>query len=388
MGAKPKVMIGLSGGVDSAVAAYLLKCQGYDVAAGFMRNWDSFANNDYLGNPTVNDEICPQEKDYQDAQAVAELLGIPLYRIDFVKEYWDFVFSYFLEEYKKGRTPNPDIFCNKYIKFESFRKFAHEQGYPLIAMGHYAKRRDEGGRAYLCKCRDQNKDQTYFLSQISNEQLQETLFPLGDIDKAEVRDIAHSLQLPIADKKDSTGVCFIGERNFKEFLNNYLPSKKGCIVDVLSGKIVGTHDGVLYYTLGQRRGLGIGGLKGMEAASWFVVAKNVRENLLYVAQGDENEYLLSDRAIISGVNWLGDEKPLGELAVGCKFRYRQKDCPVRLRFIGETEVELIYDQPVRAVTPGQAAVFYLGDVCLGGGIIERIFFRGQEKKTASFGEIL
>lgn len=383
---KTKVMIGLSGGVDSAVAAYLLKQQGYEVAGGFMRNWDSSLNNDYLGNPTVNDSICPQEKDYNDAKAVAEKLGIPLFRIDFIAEYWNYVFSYFLDEYKKGRTPNPDIFCNKYIKFETFRKFAHDNGFDMIAMGHYAKRVDDNGKVYLCKCKDQNKDQTYFLSQVNNAQLQETLFPLGDITKEEVRKIAHELDLPVADKKDSTGICFIGERNFKQFLNNYLPAKKGDIVDIKSKSVVGHHDGVLYYTLGQRKGLGIGGIHGIDPKSWFVVAKDVKKNILYVAQGDENEYLMSDRAIIKNVNWINNPKPNSFMKVGCKFRYRQKDNEVLIRFVDEDTIEVVYEQEIKAVTPGQAAVFYLNDICLGGGIIEKIYYHGQEKITTHLEE--
>ena len=216
-----KVMIGLSGGVDSAVAAYLLKKQGYEVVGGFMRNWDAIANGDFLGNPTLNDSCCPQEKDYEDAKEVAKILGIELLRIDFIKEYWDYVFSYFLEEYNKGRTPNPDIFCNKYIKFDAFLKFAKSQGCDYIATGHYAKRVDkENGVVELHKAYDLNKDQTYFLSQINNDQIASCLFPLGDIDKPKVREIAKELNLNVADKKDSTGVCFIGERNFKEFLKN------------------------------------------------------------------------------------------------------------------------------------------------------------------------
>lgn len=381
-----KVMIGLSGGVDSAVAAYLLLKQGYEVAGGFMRNWDAFLNNDYLGNPTINNDVCPQEQDYEDARRVAEKLGIKLYRIDFVKEYWDYVFSNFLEEYKKGRTPNPDIFCNKYIKFETFRKFAKDNGFDMIAMGHYAKRVDKDGKTYLCKCHDQNKDQTYFLSQVSLEQLKDALFPLGDIDKVEVRRIAHELNLAVADKKDSTGVCFIGERNFKEFLNNYLPAKDGDIIDIVSKKKVGEHQGVLYYTLGQRRGLGIGGIKGIDPKSWFVVAKDVKKNILYVAQGDENEYLLSDRCIVTNVNWINDPKPAEFIKVGAKFRYRQKDNPVSIRFINENTVEVIYDEPIKSVTPGQAAVFYLDDICLGGGIIDHIFYKGKEKITTHLEE--
>ena len=233
-----KVMVGLSGGVDSAVAAYLLKKQGYDVVACFMRNWDAMANGDYLGNPTVNDDQCPQEKDYQDAQKVAEKLGIPLLRVDFIKEYWDHVFSFFISEYENGRTPNPDILCNKYIKFDAFLEFAKKNNCDMIAMGHYAKRVEKDGHFYLMKCHDTNKDQTYFLSQINEEQIKSCLFPLGDIDKTEVRRIAHELDLEsVMDKKDSTGVCFIGERNFKEILKNYItPKLKG--VGLLSGAAI------------------------------------------------------------------------------------------------------------------------------------------------------
>ncbi len=382
---KIKVMVGLSGGVDSAVAAHLLIKQGYEVAGGFMRNWDAIANGDFLGNPTLNESQCPQEKDYEDALKVAEKLNIPLYRIDFVKEYWDYVFSYFLEEYKLGRTPNPDIFCNKYIKFDKFLNFALENGFDMIATGHYAKRVDvENGRVEMHKSFDQNKDQTYFLSQVSQEQLQKCLFPLEGISKDEVRKIARELDLEIAGKKDSTGVCFIGERNFKQFLNNYLPAQRGNIVDIKTGNVVGKHDGVLYYTLGQRRGLGIGGIHGIDPISWFVVSKNVQKNILYVAQGDENEYLNSDVAIIKMVNWILKDKPNGPLKVGVKFRYRQKDQGCTLEFIDEETVKLTYDEPYKAVTPGQAAVFYLGETCLGGGIIDKIYYKGKEKMVYNY----
>lgn len=376
MSAKKKVMIGLSGGVDSAVAAYLLQQQGYEVVAGFMRNWDALANNDYLGNPTINDPMCPQEKDYEDAQKVANKLGITLYRVDFVKEYWDAVFSYFLSEYEKGRTPNPDIFCNKYIKFDAFRKFALSKGCDLIAMGHYAKKIEKDGLSYLLKSFDQNKDQTYFLSQISQAQLQSCLFPLGDIDKPEVRRLAKTLDLAVADKKDSTGVCFIGERDFKQFLQNYIPAQKGAIVDINSQKIVGHHDGVIYYTIGQRRGLGIGGISGQEALSWFVVKKDVKKNILYVASGDEDLHLLSDTAIIRQVNWIS-KVPERPLHVGAKFRYRQKDAPVVITILDDQTVKVVYDKPQKAVTTGQGAVFYDGDICLGGGIIDEVYFEGK-----------
>ena len=372
-----KVMIGLSGGVDSAVAAYLLKKQGYEVVGGFMRNWDAIANGDFLGNPTLNDSCCPQEKDYEDAKEVAKILGIELLRIDFIKEYWDYVFSYFLEEYNKGRTPNPDIFCNKYIKFDAFLKFAKSQGCDYIATGHYAKRVDkEDGVVELHKAYDLNKDQTYFLSQINNEQISSCLFPLGDIDKPKVREIAKELNLNVADKKDSTGVCFIGERNFKEFLKNYIPANKGKIIDINSNEVVGEHDGVMYYTIGQRKGLGIGGISGREPRSWFVCYKDVKNNILYVADEKEDEHLFSDRAIIKNINWLA-ERTNDPLHVGCKFRYRQQDNGVTLKFIDDDTIELIFDEPYKAVTTGQAAVFYMGTRMLGGGIIEEIYYKGK-----------
>ena len=372
-----KVMIGLSGGVDSAVAAYLLKKQGYEVVGGFMRNWDAIANGDFLGNPTLNDSCCPQEKDYEDAKEVAKKLGIELLRIDFIKEYWDYVFSYFLEEYNKGRTPNPDIFCNKYIKFDAFLKFARDQGCDFIATGHYAKRVDkEDGVVELHKAYDLNKDQTYFLSQINNEQISSCLFPLGDIDKPKVREIAKELNLNVADKKDSTGVCFIGERNFKEFLKNYIPANKGKIIDINSNEVVGEHDGVMYYTIGQRKGLGIGGISGREPRSWFVCYKDVKNNILYVADEKEDEHLFSDRAIIKNINWLA-ERTNDSLHVGCKFRYRQQDNGVTLKFIDDDTIELIFDEPYKAVTTGQAAVFYMGTRMLGGGIIEEIYYKGK-----------
>ena len=372
-----KVMIGLSGGVDSAVAAYLLKKQGYEVVGGFMRNWDAIANGDFLGNPTLNDSCCPQEKDYEDAKEVAKKLGIELLRIDFIKEYWDYVFSYFLEEYNKGRTPNPDIFCNKYIKFDAFLKFARDQGCDFIATGHYAKRVDkEDGLVELHKAYDLNKDQTYFLSQINNEQIASCLFPLGDIDKPKVREIAKELNLNVADKKDSTGVCFIGERNFKEFLKNYIPANKGKIIDINSNEVVGEHDGVMYYTIGQRKGLGIGGISGREPRSWFVCYKDVKNNILYVADEKEDEHLFSDRAIIKNINWLA-ERTNDPLHVGCKFRYRQQDNGVTLKFIDDDTIELIFDEPYKAVTTGQAAVFYMGTRMLGGGIIEEIYYKGK-----------
>ena len=372
-----KVLLGLSGGVDSAVAAYLLKKQGHDVTGCFMRNWDALANGDYLGNPTINNSQCPQEKDWDDACLVAKKLGIEILRVDYIKEYWDNVFSYLIKEYEAGRTPNPDIFCNKYIKFGPFIDFAKAHGFEAIAMGHYAKKIDKDGKAYLLKSFDKNKDQTYFLSQISQEQVSFCLFPLGDIVKEDVRKIAHELDLTsVMDKKDSTGVCFIGERNFKEFLKNYIPAQKGKIVDISNGRVLGEHDGVMYYTIGQRKGLGIGGIHGEEAKGWFIAKKDIKDNILYVASGDESEYLLSDRCTVDSLNWITDIPKEGE-KIQVKFRYRQQDNIAYIHFMNENTIELIYEEPIKAVTPGQAAVIYQGEICLGGGLIDKTFYKGK-----------
>lgn len=354
------VVVGISGGVDSSVAAILLKNQGYNVIGLFMRNWDSTLNNDFLGNPNLNNNICPQEEDYNDAVKVCEKIGIPLHRVDFVKEYWDYVFTYFLDELKKGRTPNPDVMCNKYIKFDMFAKKARELGADYIATGHYARMID--GKLY--KGKDLNKDQTYFLSQVSKEQLKNVLFPVGELEKSEVRKIAHKYDLITADKKDSTGICFIGERNFKHFLENYLPNNPGDIVDIETGKVLGRHVGLMYYTIGQRRGLNIGGTKDR----LFVVKKDLKKNVLYVASGDESKYLISYSAIIEDVNLLDD------LPYECnaKFRYRQKDNKVFVTKLDDGNLLVKYPDGVRAVTPGQACVFYKDDECLGGGIIKEV----------------
>ena len=367
-----KVLIGLSGGVDSAVAAYLLKKEGYEVHAAFMRNWDSFTNNDILGNPTINDDQCPQEKDYEDAKKVAELLNIPLYRVDFVKEYWDNVFETFIKEYEVGRTPNPDILCNKYIKFDAFYNFAKEKGFDTIAMGHYAKKVFKDGHWFLTKCYDQNKDQTYFLSQINEEQIKNALFPLGDIDKAEVRRIATELGLNVANKKDSTGVCFIGERNFREFLRNYIPMKEGSIVDIDTGKVIGKHNGVFYYTIGQHKGLGIGGISGEVASGWFIVKKDAKENILYVTRGENESYLLSNKCIVNKLNIIDPNQEF-PVNVGVKFRYRQKDHPAVIDLV-DGKIICTY-APYKAVTTGQEAVFYASDGRLiASGTIDEVYF--------------
>mgnify|MGYP002576524787 FL=1 len=355
-----KVVIGMSGGVDSSVAAYLLKKEGYEVIGLFMRNWDASVNNDILGNPTLNNNICPQEQDYNDALAVSNELGIPLHRIDFVKEYWDYVFTYFLDELKKGRTPNPDIMCNKYIKFDLFIKEAKRLGADYIATGHYARIKD----GYLLRGIDENKDQTYFLSQLTKEQLKNVLFPVGNIVKDEVRKIADELKLTTAKKKDSTGICFIGERNFKRFLENYLPNKEGDIINIETKQVLGKHIGLMYYTIGQRRGLDVGGTSD----KLFVVGKDLNKNILYVCEGEDNEYLLSDSCIVEQVNFNCDLRPT---ECSAKFRYRQKDNPVSIEYLDNGELLVRYKN-VKSVTPGQACVFYQDEKCLGGGIIKEV----------------
>ena len=361
-----KVVIGMSGGVDSSVAAILLKEQGYDVIGLFMRNWDSSINNDYLGNPNLDNNICPQEQDYNDAKAVCEKIGIPLHRIDFIKEYWDYVFTYFIDELKKGRTPNPDIMCNKYIKFDMFAKKALELGADYIATGHYA--RIENGKLY--KAKDSNKDQTYFLSQVSKEQLSNVLFPLGLIEKTEVREIAKKHNLITATKKDSTGICFIGERNFTKFLENYLPNIPGDVIDIETNKKVGEHIGLMYYTIGQRRGLNIGGSE----ERMFVVGKNLEKNILYISYGN-SQYLISDACIIDTINFNSDNKPEKCCA---KFRYRQPDTNVTLKYLNENEILVEYPDGVKSVTPGQACVLYDGEQCIGGGIIKEVMKNGKK----------
>lgn len=355
-----KVVVGMSGGVDSSVSALLLKQQGYEVIGLFMRNWDSLADGEFNG-PTTKSGICPQEEDYNDAKAVCDKLGIPLYRKDFVKEYWDYVFTYFLDELKKGRTPNPDIMCNKYIKFDMFAKEANKLGADYIATGHYAKMVD----GHLMRSKDQNKDQTYFLSQVSREQLSNVIFPLGDIEKPEVRKIAEKEGLVTARKKDSTGICFIGERNFTNFLKNYLPNQPGDVINIETNEVIGKHIGLMNYTIGQRRGLNIGGCED----KMFVVGKDLSKNVLYICLGEDNDYLISDSCIVDNINWLADEKITKCTA---KFRYRQADVLVELEFINDQEILVKYPQGVKSVTPGQACVFYSGEECIGGSIIKEV----------------
>lgn len=369
-----KVLLGLSGGVDSAVSAYLLKKQGYDVTCCFMRNWDSITNNDILGNPTLSGSKCSQEFDYDDAVETAFDLDLPIIRKDFIDEYWKEVFQQFLETYEKGYTPDPDVFCNKYIKFGHFYDFAKSMGFDTIAMGHYAMRIDEDFESHLYKAFDKNKDQSYFLGQISGEQLSHCLFPLANFTKPQVRKMAEDNHLSaVMHKKDSTGVCFIGERNFKQFLNNYLPSKPGDIVDITNSQVFKKHDGVLYYTVGQHRGLNIGGIKGRSMDPYFVVGKDVSKNILYVAQEEGNSYRKSYRCLLSHFNWIGDDIPLETFDCNCKFRYRGKDMPVKLSVQPDLESAYLDYDGYDYVAKGQIAVLYLGERCLGSGIIEETF---------------
>lgn len=371
---KTKVIVGLSGGVDSAVALINLINEGYDVEAMFMRNWDSAVNNDVMGNPDLLEDVCPQEKDYQDAVKVAEKLGVKIHRVDFIEEYWNSVFAYFLEEYRKNRTPNPDILCNKEIKFKTFLDKAVELGADFIAMGHYARVIHDGDKHYLLRGVDGNKDQTYFLSQLTSKQLAKALFPIGHMEKPLVREVAREYDLVVANKKDSTGVCFIGERNFKEFLMNYIPANPGDIIST-SGEVVGRHDGVMYYTIGQRRGLKIGG----PGEAWFVCGKDTLKNQLIVGQGSDTELLYANRVIVTDVNIINGTFENNQ-KLAAKFRYRQPDEPVTVRWIDDTTLEVLCDNLVKAITPGQACVFYDGEYCLGGGTIDKVYMNETLRK--------
>lgn len=360
---KETVVVGMSGGVDSAVSAYLLKKRGFNVIALFMRNWDSTINGEDYEN---NDIICPQERDYNDALKVCETLDIPLHRVDFIKEYWDYVFKYFLDELEKGRTPNPDLLCNKYIKFDLFKKEAMKLGADYMATGHYARVKD--GR--LLRAVDLNKDQTYFLADITSDQLKNVIFPIGELTKPEVRKIAEEQNLIVADKKDSTGICFIGERNYQKFVSNYLKENKGNIIDVKTKEVIGTHTGLMNYTIGQRRNVGLSG----NSDRHFVCGKDVKNNILYVTIGDE-EYLYSDACIIENVNFISSTHPTFCTA---KFRYRGEDHPVELEYLENNEILVKYSGRAKSVTPGQACVLYLGEECLGCGFIKTVY-KNNEK---------
>lgn len=371
---KKRVVIGMSGGVDSSVAAVELLDAGYDVIGVFMRNWDSTLNHDILGNPEREAPICSQEQDYQDALAVAKHLDIPLHRVDFIEAYWRDVFTYFLREYEAGRTPNPDIMCNKYIKFAAFAEHVKQFSPDFIAMGHYARITDQPD-VWLLRGVDDNKDQTYFLSQLTQAQLKKVLFPIGHLKKSAVREKAKRENLPTATKKDSTGICFIGEREFSAFLDNYLPAQKGPI-KTLEGETIGQHTGLMHYTIGQRKGLGIGGLDGYGQEPWFVIGKSISDNVLTVGQGFHHPQLYADKCRLEAVNLIGNDITLDGLSCTAKVRYRQKDVSVKV-MQHEGIVEVHFDKPVRAVTPGQSCVLYDGPRCLGGGIIQAVYRHGD-----------
>ncbi|WLR46175.1 tRNA 2-thiouridine(34) synthase MnmA [Halobacillus litoralis] len=350
-----RVVVGMSGGVDSSVAALLLKEQGYDVVGIFMKNWDD----------TDENGVCTATEDYEDVIRVCNQLDIPYFAVNFEKQYWDKVFTYFLDEYKKGRTPNPDVMCNKEIKFKAFMDHAMSLGADYLATGHYAQVRENDGTYEMLRGVDHNKDQTYFLNQLSQEVLSKVMFPLGHLEKKDVRVIAEEHGLATAKKKDSTGICFIGERNFKEFLSEYLPAQPGNM-ETLDGEVKGKHDGLMYYTLGQRQGLGIGGA----GDPWFVVGKNVADNILYVGQGFHHDALYSDGLIASEASWTKGDVPTESFKCTAKFRYRQEDSGVTVYPMEDGTWKVMFDEPERAITPGQAVVFYDGEVCLGGATID------------------
>lgn len=355
---KPTVVVGMSGGVDSSVAAYLLKQQGYNVIGLFMLNWEE----------TGEDGACTAESDYTDVMRVCSALDIPYYSVNFAAQYRERVFAHFLDEYRAGRTPNPDVLCNREIKFGPFREYALSMGADFIATGHYCGIEHLNGCHRLKKAADSGKDQTYFLNQVREEQLANVLFPLAELPKPEVRKIAEETGLVTAKKKDSTGICFIGERNFRKFLKEYLPAQSGKIV-TLDGETVGEHIGLMYYTLGQRKGLDLGGKRG-EEGRWFVVEKDLKNNILYVSHGDEAP-LYSKACKVSGLNWIGFS-PEKEFECTAKFRYRQPEQKVKVKLDGKVAT-VEFAEPQRAVTEGQYAVFYDETYCLGGGVIEEVF---------------
>ncbi|WP_339842668.1 tRNA 2-thiouridine(34) synthase MnmA [uncultured Halopseudomonas sp.] len=356
--AQTRVIVGMSGGVDSSVSAALLLEQGYQVEGLFMKNWDEDDGTEY----------CTARQDLDDAQAVSDRLGIKLHTANFAAEYWDNVFEHFLEEYKAGRTPNPDILCNREIKFKAFLDYALMLGADLIATGHYVRRDELDGQTVLLRGLDNNKDQSYFLHAVGAEQIARTLFPVGELEKPEVRRIAEKYELATARKKDSTGICFIGERRFSDFLKQYLPAQPGEI-ETTEGKVIGRHHGLMYHTIGQRQGLGIGGLQGAGDDPWYVLDKDLQRNVLIVGQGNEHPWLFSSALGCSTIYWVNAVDVSSPLRLTAKVRYRQPDQDCILEQTADGYL-IRFDTPQRAVTPGQSVVLYQGEVCLGGGVIE------------------
>lgn len=356
--ARTKVIVGMSGGVDSSVTALLLLQQGYDVEGLFMKNWDEDDGSEY----------CTAKADLIDAQGVADTLGITLHTANFASEYWDNVFEHFLAEYQAGRTPNPDILCNREIKFKVFLDYATVLGAEKIATGHYCRVRHAHDKTQLLKGLDPNKDQSYFLHAVTEAALAKTLFPIGELEKPAVRALAEQYQLVTAKKKDSTGICFIGERRFKDFLERYLPAQPGDMKTV-DGDIIGKHSGLMYYTIGQRQGLGIGGTKNGSEDPWYVADKDMQHNVLIVAQGDHPS-LYASALECSQLHWINGEMPSSDTTLRCKIRYRQQDQACSITSLPHDRLRVDFDEAQRAITPGQSIVFYQDDVCLGGGIIE------------------
>lgn len=355
------VVVGMSGGVDSAVAAFLLKEQGYQVQCVFMKNWED----------DDDDFYCSSEEDYNDAIQVCDLLNLPLHSVNFSKEYRENVFSYFLTEYKSGRTPNPDVLCNKEIKFKFFLDYALKLGADKIATGHYAKIENINDKYHLFKGIDTNKDQSYFLYLLGQKELSKAIFPIGDLTKENVRKIAEENNFPNSDKKDSTGICFIGERDFKSFLQQYLSDQPGDIV-TSEGKIVGKHDGLMYYTLGQRKGIGVGGGHGKTEEPWYVVKKDLDKNYLIIGQSHDHSGLYSKKIDVGQLHWISDSPTYSPFECSAKIRYRQKDQKCFINSIENGLTTVTFTQNQFAPTPGQSIVFYNGEQCLGGGIIEYV----------------
>lgn len=358
---KAKVIIGMSGGVDSSVAAWLLQETGYQVEGLFMKNWEQ----------DDKDGFCPAAQDLADAQAVCNQLRIPLHTTNFSKEYWQNVFTYFLSEYEKGRTPNPDVLCNKEIKFKAFLDHALTLGTDYIATGHYAKNVIDGDTGFLFKAKDRDKDQTYFLHAVDPKALGKTLFPIGDYTKTEIREFAQKLGLVTHAKKDSTGICFIGEKRFKSFLQEFILARPGEIKNT-EGKVLGKHDGLMFYTIGQRQGLGIGGLQNTSDDPWYVVDKDISTNTLYVAQGSQHPMLYAHGLVCGPIHWLADCKDRLPLTCYAKTRYRQAEQGCMISPEDGNQHYVMFSNPQRAVTPGQYIVFYDKNQCLGGATIEHI----------------